>query len=1133
MASSSSDPTQLLDDTTPFDEEKVRLLEQVLLVMLNGSKGDREIANQVLSQLKAKPEAWRIAGLVLNGSRDPNARFFSLQILEQCIDTRWNIIPEEQREGMKRFVADLAVKSATDSTTEKFLLTKINETLIKVVTREWPERWPSFIPDLCNAAKTNQNICENNMRILNLLSEEVFDFGNSHLTSRRVESLMQTMADQFQQIFDLCMFIIENHLTHPNTVHSTLLETTLHCLQHFLRWIPYGYIFQTGLIDILLDHFWDTPKLRRDTVRCLVEIAGLKDVGPEGNLKLRAMWSKLLTKLEKSPTLEYETTTSGASRVFWECYHAQLALLITTFLKHHRTDVAEASGDPRLYTGALSYLVQMSSLPHEDTFKIALDYWHGLSEELVNEVRGAHQTALGATGRAVTGGVSEVSAGTGGVPKDDTYDIESSPAPLEHPELYSERLNTYQPILNQVREILTKRMAKPREVLIAVDDDTGAVEREFTPDTDEIALYNTMREAHIFLANLGPTETEMVLGKLVEEEMTVASDKTKPDQWNPQAINRLCWSIGSISGALPEENEKRFLISVIRSLLTLCESKKGKENKAIVASQIMYVNGQYPRFLKAHWGFLKTLVRKIFEFMKETFPGVQEMACNTLLKISQKCRSKLACKMEDDDEPFIVEMIHKLSDHLAGLETQRQRILVFESISHVIAAAEESTRCHYISFLMQSVNQQWKDVIYTANQNPNMLLTLEVAKKVSDVLQVNERVAYGAGSCFAEQFMAIYPDMLKVYAAYSKRISLEVQHKGASIMTHLEVKQLRLCKRGVLSLVDTFVSRAVSGEVSDDGQRQAGVGQAGQTWGGTGMISVEEDLIQKQIMTSVVPPLLEPVLEDYRSNCPQARDHEVLLLLTSLIDRLGPNFEGHLPRVFEFVFDCTLDMIKADFHSFPDHRNRFYDLLHTCNSKCFRGLLALPEPRLADYVKSLVWAFKHEHPQVAERGLSITNEFLSKLISASPSPVLLSFCQSYYYILLDEIFSVLTDTLHRSGFKSQTMILTQLIQIIEFKTVECPSQGLMKNQVMEHIAKLLLNNFATLKPKQVEVFVLDLFNLAAIDFKKFYNHVLDFLVQIKEFAGDDQLFEHERQQAIQRTRDVEEKRRQIPGYRPQ
>lgn len=34
-----------------------------------------------------------------------------------------------------------------------------------------------------------------------------------------------------------------------------------------------------------------------------------------------------------------------------------------------------------------------------------------------------------------------------------------------------------------------------------------------------------------------------------------------------------------------------------------------------------------------------------------------------------------------------------------------------------------------------------------------------------------------------------------------------------------------------------------------------------------------------------------------------------------------------LPKIFEFVFDCTLDMIKSDFHSFPDHRAKFYELL--------------------------------------------------------------------------------------------------------------------------------------------------------------------------------------------------------------
>ena len=82
----------------------------------------------------------------------------------------------------------------------------------------------------------------------------------------------------------------------------------------------------------------------------------------------------------------------------------------------------------------------------------------------------------------------------------------------------------------------------------------------------------------------------------------------------------------------------------------MCEQKKGKDNKAIVASNIMYIVGQYPRFLRynhvhvmymllhvhdymylyrdvhvfymyvllpdrAHWKFLKTVVNKLFEFM--------------------------------------------------------------------------------------------------------------------------------------------------------------------------------------------------------------------------------------------------------------------------------------------------------------------------------------------------------------------------------------------------------------------------------------------------------------------------------------------------------------------------------------
>ena len=61
-------------------------------------------------------------------------------------------------------------------------------------------------------------------------------------------------------------------------------------------------------------------------------------------------------------------------------------------------------------------------------------------------------------------------------------------------------------------------------------------------------------------------------------------------------------------------------------------------DQAIIASNIMYVVGQYPRFLRAHWKFLKTVVNKLFEFMHETHEGVQDMACDTFIKISLKCR---------------------------------------------------------------------------------------------------------------------------------------------------------------------------------------------------------------------------------------------------------------------------------------------------------------------------------------------------------------------------------------------------------------------------------------------------------------------------------------------------------------
>jgi len=60
-------------------------------------------------------------------------------------------------------------------------------------------------------------------------------------------------------------------------------------------------------------------------------------------------------------------------------------------------------------------------------------------------------------------------------------------------------------------------------------------------------------------------------------------------EWSWGALNTLCWAIGSISLSMVEEQENRFLVTVIRDLLNLCEITRGKDNKAVIASNIMSV----------------------------------------------------------------------------------------------------------------------------------------------------------------------------------------------------------------------------------------------------------------------------------------------------------------------------------------------------------------------------------------------------------------------------------------------------------------------------------------------------------------------------------------------------------------
>ena len=118
--------------------------------------------------------------------------------------------------------------------------------VFQVLKQEWPHNWPNFITELVESSKANLSLCENNMVILKLLSEEIFDFSAEQMTQAKIRHLKNQMCGEFSDIFKLCSEVLEE------AQKASLIKATLETLLRFLNWIPLGYIFETTVIDLLL-----------------------------------------------------------------------------------------------------------------------------------------------------------------------------------------------------------------------------------------------------------------------------------------------------------------------------------------------------------------------------------------------------------------------------------------------------------------------------------------------------------------------------------------------------------------------------------------------------------------------------------------------------------------------------------------------------------------------------------------------------------------------------------------------------------------------------------------------------------------------------------------------------------------
>ncbi|RHY29186.1 hypothetical protein DYB32_005361 [Aphanomyces invadans] len=652
-----------------------------------------------------------------------------------------------------------------------------------------------------------------------------------------------------------------------------------------------------------------------------------------------------------------------------------LSLFFTNFFRHHIRVIEQPITRPSdeahiaLLTG-FQYLISISEVDDENIFKICLDYWHLLTRDLYsldqNQAQSHGMNVLALTRRGtnsasvaafslswtfvrvsfhVSAMQTNVHPSTQSFQNNFTdgvaHTVAAEPDPLS-------RKSLLKVILSRLRVVMISKMVKPSEVLI-VEDENGEIVRETTKDTEALSQYKTMHEGLVYLTHLDYDDTETIMLEKLTDQVEgngwyVAFAWLRPMHlyflgfWSWNNLNTLCWAIGSISGAMSEENEKRFLVTVIKDLLGLCEMKRGKDNKAVVASNIMYVVGQYPRFLRAHWKFLKTVVNKLFEFMHELHPGVQDMACDTFLKIAQKCRRKFVVLQPGEPYPFVEELMMELPKTVSDLEPHQLHTF-YEAVASMLAAETVPARKDtLVAELMKLPNAAWQNLMQQAAQNVDVLFDPQAVKEIVKIIRTNGNVCKAIGpNGFNSQMGAIFQDLLNVYRTYTQRIAQRVAHGGEHATKTSEVRSLRNAKKESLRLFEAFVEHSSA----DENGRQT-------------------------IARHFLPLLLEVVLSDYKTTVANAKESEVLTLLATCISKLKHAVAPSAPGMLEAVFECTLEMITRNFEDFPEHRVNFFKLLKAVNEFCVEALFNIPAEHFKLVVDSIVWAFKHTERTVAD-----------------------------------------------------------------------------------------------------------------------------------------------------------------------
>ena len=566
------DFNQLLNTSTPFDQNKLAILEQVINIFYAPltSPQDRQAANKLLDQFQKLDTSFQYCEFILNNTQSNNTRVLALNIYETFIKEKWNLLDNDSKLNLRNFLVGLLIKFVLDknfyeNNANHFLINKLNIVIVIIAKNEWTTTWPNFISELCSSSKSDPNLCENNMKLLILLSEEINVFWKNSLTAKKAYKKKKKMSKEFIEVFNLCQLIMNN----SNSVSKNLLIKSIQLFAEYMNWFPINLTLNQEIMKKTLLNFKDLSSCRTETMKCLGNLFGIKmknlsqnEINNYRNLLIQMyqtfiqiMDTQIVKDKNFADQYKYIQENNASKLTGYEEMTHSFEMSLINFFKSNMSyiqsyDFAEGTRPvnqflesyiPQISSG-LNYMTQFLFIENEEIFQAAVDFWLWFSYKVFtlrdpNDTLDTFDLVFENNNNNNFGMNNNINFNSSGIHA--KYTKDQYLQYLNESYLYK---NCYMKMIDIVRERLCLKMTKPLEVKIDIDEN-GDITFDPTKNTVYQTIHENMRETLIYLTYIDPFKTQTLLQTKINEQLEIAQQQNRI---NPSLLNSISWSAGCI-----------------------------------------------------------------------------------------------------------------------------------------------------------------------------------------------------------------------------------------------------------------------------------------------------------------------------------------------------------------------------------------------------------------------------------------------------------------------------------------------------------------------------------------------------------------------------------------------------------